>query len=630
MTVKNKIMLTISGLICLTILVISTIGYFEFKSATTDDYRHNLSTKSFLVAKAVEGKMEAYFGALESISTSIHTDRSGNIMINPMLLKMMTNSKESLGVLNIYIGLPDGKTYDVKNQGIIPNFNAKQKQREWFNLGFSGAKRSVTNPYLATTGHLTMSVVIPFKARGETKAVIGLSLKMSDITDYINELSDVPNLFVSRQDGFLVAASYEDFIGKNIYDLRPSYREHASKMTSEHSYNVPDKGDFYVVSSQIESLGWNIWAWASWDDIEAPSNAMVKINTVVGLIFAVMATGITFLLVTRLMYRPIGGEPQYIEALVSRISAGDLTNIPKLNGDETGIYRSTLEMAGNLQGIIGNIEQSSNSLSSQSSSLETSSNQLSTSSEEQMMQLEQVATAMNQMTATVAEVAQNAMQASSSSNEASLSSQSGLETVGDMNQQISLLVTNIEQVQDSILGVEKETQNVGSILDVIRGIAEQTNLLALNAAIEAARAGEQGRGFAVVADEVRNLANKTQESTNEIQTMISSLQTQAKQSVELMVENAETAKVTREKSDQASQMLNTIQHEIGTIQDMNNQIAAAAEEQSQVAVEINENVVNVNDLARATVDDVQQNVQTAQNVNNVSDELHQTIKMFKI
>ncbi|CCN46087.1 putative Methyl-accepting chemotaxis protein [Vibrio nigripulchritudo MADA3029] len=628
MSVKSKLVTAIGFLIAFTILVTSVIGYFEFKTATTDDYRKNLSDKSFLVAKAVEGKMDKYFTALETVAAGMTVDASGELVIDEALINTLKQGKSSLKVLNMYVGLPDGTTYDTN--GLIADFNAKQKQREWYIKGFSGAQRTVTNPYMATTGHLTMSVVIPFRQRGDVHAVIGLSLKMSDITDYINQLSAEPNLFVSRSDGFLMAASYPEFVGKNLFELRPSYRQYGSHDKSEHSYNVPDKGDFYVVSSRIESLGWSVWAWANWDDINEPSNTMVSINSIAGLIFAVIGIVVVYFAVDKLMYGPIGGEPKEIEEFVDRIAKGDLTKVRPLQGNETGVYRSTLIMGESIKQIISNIDASSAALTDLSGQLESSSNQVNRSSESQMMQLEQVATAMNEMTATVAEVAQNAMQASTSSNDASESSSNGLSVVSEMNDDINLLVSNIQSVQSSILEVEKETLNVGGILDVIRGIAEQTNLLALNAAIEAARAGEQGRGFAVVADEVRNLANKTQESTNEIQSMIAVLQEQAKQSVSMMEENAENAKKTLVKSNEASQSLQVIQDEIGKIQDMNNQIATAAEEQSHVATDINENVVNVNDLARNTVQDVQSNVQTAMELNSVSSELQASVNRFKV
>ncbi|GGI82181.1 methyl-accepting chemotaxis protein [Shewanella gelidii] len=629
MSARIKLMLSIGALITTIIVVLSSLGYYQIDESSTRDYRSKLSNKSFLISKAIEGKVEGYFGALESVRTALSVEQ-GEVVINDKVIEQLVKSKERMQVLNFFIGLPTGVTYAAATNGLIPNFNAKEKKREWFLSGMTGAPRTVTNPFMATTGDLTMAIVVPMKQNGQVIAVIGMSLKMSDITEYVNQLSPEKNIFVAREDGFLVAAAYADYVGKNLFELRPSYRKYANETTSEHSYSTPDKGDFFVVQQKIASLGWTVWAWAKQTDIDATSNTAVKTNAIAGIFFILIGAAGVYVLITKLMYVPIGGEPKEIEILVDRIASGDLTHIPTLDDKSSGVYRSTVTMANSLKRIISDINESSTQLTQVSSQLGESSDKVDTSSQSQMAQLEQVATAMNEMTATVAEVAQNAVEASSSSDGASQSAQVGLGVVGQMNQEITKLVDDIGQVQEVISNVHTETENVGGILDVIRGIADQTNLLALNAAIEAARAGEHGRGFAVVADEVRTLATKTQESTNEIQSMIEELQAQASRSVGLMTENANSAGQTLDKSAEASNAIEQIDQEIRTIQDMNNQIATAAEEQSSVAAEINENVVSVNDLAASTAEDVQENVRTASDLNAMANRLRDAISMFKV
>ncbi|MEO9276151.1 methyl-accepting chemotaxis protein, partial [Marinomonas sp. 5E14-1] len=322
--------------------------------------------------------------------------------------------------------------------------------------------------------------------------------------------------------------------------------------------------------------------------------------------------------VVKLMYKPIGGEPKEIEELVKRVANGDLTLNTQVTGQETGVYAATILMINNLKSIIRNIDNATGQLKSSSDKVSASATKTNQSSEDQMMQLENTSTAMNEMTMTVEEVARNAIQASSAAKEANQFSDEGIKVVKEMNNDIATLLSGIEKVMLVTTKLEQETQGIGAILEVIDAISEQTNLLALNAAIEAARAGEHGRGFAVVADEVRNLANRTKESTNEIQGVISSLQGEAKRSVQLMNSNMEDAKTTASKSDDANKALQSIRQSVSVIQDMNVQIATAAEEQTHVASEINVSIVSINDLAKTTYGSSNSNKNMASNLTDLA------------
>lgn len=628
MTARAKILLLIGVLLAFSILTVSIVGYLNFKSAS--NYHNGAYTKeqAFLISKALDEKMNRYFDTLEVTTDTIEIDKSGLLDIDKTLL-MLDSLTNKLGVLDAFITTKKAKTYAYGYKGLNPNFNAREKKREWFLRPMSGEKRVITTPYKSTLGPDVMSLAVPIRRNGEIVGVLCLNINITQITNFINKLNPKNQLFVSREDGYIMAAKDKAMIGKNLYDIRPSYKKYQNDITSYHNYQLDGKS-YSVTSQQSAEFGWVTWSWNTWDSINQASNANLKTSLLMAFIFILVSLCLVYLIVMKIIYRPIGGEPIEIEGIVQRIAQGDLQKIPVSTGNETGIYKALLIMIDSLKEIIEGINTSTTQLTASSETISESAKSVNSSSESQMMQLEQTSTAMNQMTVTVDEVARNALQASSAADQANTHSNQGIGVVNDMNTNIETLVEGINNVQHVMNNLEGEIDNIGKIIEVIRAISEQTNLLALNAAIEAARAGEFGRGFSVVADEVRSLANRTQESTSEIQNMINSLQNESKNSVELMHINVNNANTTAKKSQEANNALEEIRNSVSIIQDMNNQIATAAEEQTLVAGEINESIVDINDIAKVTLSTSDKNTEAAQGLLDIAAALNKRVEIFKL
>ena len=241
-----------------------------------------------------------------------------------------------------------------------------------------------------------------------------------------------------------------------------------------------------------------------------------------------------------------------------------------------------------------------------------------------------VATATNEMTASIQEVANSASRASTAAETAAREALLAKDVTENTNEAILSLADEISQATSSIRSLEEQSTQIGSVLDVIRGISEQTNLLALNAAIEAARAGEQGRGFAVVADEVRSLAQKTQKSATEIEAMISQLQTGSRLAVNMMESSSHRTTETIEMANRAGLAITSISSAVDAINDMNAQIACAAEEQSAVSEEINKSITNISDLSQQTAGGAQQTAEATLQLAQLAEQLNGLVEQFKV
>jgi len=276
--------------------------------------------------------------------------------------------------------------------------------------------------------------------------------------------------------------------------------------------------------------------------------------------------------------------------------------------------------------MIGNATQ----LASAAEELSAVTEQSKVGMARQSSETEQVATAMNEMSATVQEVAVNAQRAADAANQADQKSKQGNAVVKETVATISSLASEVQRTAAVVTELKDDSLNIGTVLDVIRDIAEQTNLLALNAAIEAARAGEQGRGFAVVADEVRSLASRTQQSTQEIQDMIEHLQQGANQAVRAMETGREQAESSVTQAQQAGDALDMITEVVNTIRDQNAQIAAAADEQSKTAEYINQNIVNISSIASETKVGAENVAQSSEELARLAASLQDAVSSFKI
>jgi methyl-accepting chemotaxis protein len=314
------------------------------------------------------------------------------------------------------------------------------------------------------------------------------------------------------------------------------------------------------------------------------------------------------------------------------VAKGDLTQSIKVDGSDevTRLQRALEQMQGNLRSAMSHIGSSATQLAAAATELNSITEDSYRGLHQQNAEIDQAATAVNEMTSAVEEVARNAVSTSEASNDSNDSAQAGQKRVVETVQSIQTLTSTVQSTSNLVQSLADQSQDIGKVLDVIRSIAEQTNLLALNAAIEAARAGESGRGFAVVADEVRALAHRTQQSTLEIDKMVSAMRSGSAQALESMLASREQAGSTLTLAQGAGEALVSITASIQQISERNLVIASAAEEQAQVAREVDRNIVNIRDLSMQSTTGANQISSSSHELSRLAAELSQVVARFRV
>ncbi|XJP97170.1 methyl-accepting chemotaxis protein [Pseudomonas sp. B22129] len=438
----------------------------------------------------------------------------------------------------------------------------------------------------------------------------------AQIEKAIGSLKSLNTAFGSSQQSAL--ASLETALGAYRSAVQ-SYKAANANIVTARAEMTTQGGDIVTISDKLYDIQLD-----RRDAESAQARSLQLISTLLALLVGVIAA----LVITRQITRPI----QDTLAVVERIASGDLShNIQITRRDELGVLQQGIQRMGTtLRELISGIRDGVTQIASAAEELSAVTEQTSAGVNSQKIETDQVATAMHEMTATVQEVARNAEQASLAAADADGQARAGDKVVAEAIAQIERLAAEVARSTDAMTHLQQESNKIGSVMDVIKAVAEQTNLLALNAAIEAARAGEAGRGFAVVADEVRGLAQRTQKSTEEIEGLVAGLQNGTQQVAAVMNNSRSLTDSSVELTRKAGVSLENITRTVSNIQSMNQQIAAAAEQQSAVAEEISRSIVNVRDVSEQTATASDETAKSSVELARLGSQLQQMVSHFRV
>uniref|UniRef100_UPI0021823D21 methyl-accepting chemotaxis protein n=1 Tax=Pseudomonas chlororaphis TaxID=587753 RepID=UPI0021823D21 len=379
----------------------------------------------------------------------------------------------------------------------------------------------------------------------------------------------------------------------------------------------------------FQPWGWIIGSGVYIDDVQAEFRSQVVKASVGGIAIALLMA-LLVLLIARSIVRPL----QETVHAMANIASGesDLTRTLDTHGQDevTELARHFNGFTAKLRLVVSQLQVSAAALAQSSADLGNNASQAQERSQQQSQQMELVATAINEVTYGVQDVAKNAEHAASEMRDAEAQAQQGQVNIDGSLQQIDRLSATIDQAVEVIRTLAQESTQIGSVLEVIHSIAEQTNLLALNAAIEAARAGEQGRGFAVVADEVRLLAQRTQKSTAEIQSMIERLQGHSEAAVKVIGDSSRASQQTIEQAGLAGESLNAIGQALRNLNGLNASIASATLQQAHVVEDINQNVTQAAGLSHSTALAAEQSSAASLHLKELSEQLNGLLRQFRV
>ncbi|NWF08690.1 methyl-accepting chemotaxis protein [Pseudomonas salomonii] len=622
---SHKILLAASLIVIAAFALFTLYNDYLQRNAIRDDLDNYLHEMGDVTASNIQTWLTGRIALVENAAQNIAINPEPAVVAGLLEQKTLTSS-----FMATYVGDSKG-AFTIRPDTKMPD-GFDPRVRPWYKGAQSSNGSTLTEPYIdAATGQLIISVATPSARAGQSIGVVGGDLSLQTLVDNIGALNfgGMGYAFLVSADGKVLVHPDKNLVMKTLADMYPKNTPKISGDFSEVEANGKDNIVTFTPIKGLPSVNWYLGISVDKDKSFAMLSKF-RTSAVIATIIAVVIIIALLGMLIRVLLQPLHVMTRAMQDIAD--GEGDLTRRLNIqNHDEFGTLGNAFNrFVERIHTSIREVSSATEQVNEVALRVVSASNSSMVNSDEQANRTNSVAAAINELGAAAQEIARNAAQASHQASDARHLAEDGQQVVERNIKAMNQLSEMISASSSNIEALNSKTVNIGQILEVITSISQQTNLLALNAAIEAARAGEAGRGFAVVADEVRNLAHRTQESAQQVQKMIEELQVGARDSVSTMSESQRHSLESVEIANLAGERLNSVTQRIGEIDGMNQSVATATEEQTSVVESINMDITEINTLNQEGVENLQSTLRACTDLEQQAARLKQLVGSFRI